>query len=198
MASIIEIMPALFSHIGQYVELSEDERNLLASFFRVKRLPKRSWLLTEGDVCQYESFVVEGCLRMFHTDEKGTEHTLHFAVEGWWITDLESFLGKTPSLYHIEAIENSILLQIDSSSLEHLYQKIPSLERYFRILHQNSFIAQSQRILQNISRSGNEKYTSFLEMYPQWHQRIPQKHIASYLGITPVFLSQLRKERAKK
>jgi CRP-like cAMP-binding protein len=195
MVSIASYLPKLCRHIEQYVALSPEHCELLASLLRIKRILKRQFLLSEGDICRYESFVVEGCLRTLYIDEKGIEHTLHFAVEGWWISDLESFLKQTTSHYHIEALENSIVLQIDYSSLESLYEKAPVFERYFRILHQNAFIAQSNRILQNISLPGKDRYSTFLKTYPQWHQRIPQKYIASYLGITPVFLSQIRKQR---
>ena len=198
MPSTAKYVQALYNHVGQHVSLLQEHRELLLSIVHLKRLLKRQYLLAEGEICRYESFVVEGCLRTFYIDEKGTEHSLHFAVEGWWISDLESFLKQTASRYNIEALETSIVLQIDYTSLESLYLQAPVFERYFRILHQNAFIAQSKRILQNISRSGEEKYASFLETYPQLHQRIPQKYIASYLGITPVFLSQTRKHRTTK
>ncbi len=195
MVSIEPYFPVLLRHVDQHISLPQEHRELLASLLRPKTILKRQFLLSEGDVCRYESFVAEGCLRTLYIDEKGIEHTLHFAVEGWWISDLESFLKQTSSRFHIEALEKSIVLQIDLSSLEFLYKKAPLFERYFRILHQNAFIAQSNRILQNISLSGKERYNIFLQTYPQWHQRIPQKYIASYLGITPVFLSQIRNQR---
>jgi CRP-like cAMP-binding protein len=184
----------LLNHVRKHVTLSSEEAELLCSSFKLTRLLKRQYLLQADTVCHYENFIVEGCLRMFHVDDKGVEHTMSFAIEDWWITDLESLLQRTPSAYHIEALENAIVLQLPAASLTALYEKIPALDRYFRILHQNAFIAQSKRILQNISLSGEEKYKSFQASYPQWHQRIPQKHIASYLGITPVFLSQIRKQ----
>ena len=184
----------LVSHIQKHVTLTPGDIELLTSCLNTKRLLKRQYLLQADTICQYESFVVEGCLRMFYIDDKGIEYTLTFAIEDWWITDLESFLRRTPSAYHIQALENTVVVQLDAASLASLYEKIPALDRYFRLLHQNAFIAQSKRILQNISLSGEEKYKSFMDMYPQWHQRIPQKFIASYLGITPVFLSQIRKQ----
>ena len=198
MLSIADHIPALCRHIDQYVALPSTDRELLASMLKARRLLKRTYLLAEGEICHFENFVVEGCFRMFYVDDKGIEHTLQFAVEGWWIADLESFLKKTPSSYYIEALENSVVLQIDAESQNKLYETAPLFERYFRILHQNAYIAQSKRILENISRSGEDKYESFLQTYPQWQQRIPQKYIASYLGITPVFLSKIRKQRANR
>ncbi len=188
-----QYLPLLFAHIRQQVSLSPEDAALLSTFMKAKKILKRQYLLQADTVCQYENFVAEGCLRMFYVDDSGLEHTFSFAIEDWWICDLESFLRRSPSAWHIEALENSIVLQIDTPSLAMLYDKIPSLERYFRILNENAFIAQSKRG-QNISLSGEEKYKSFLTMYPEWHQRIPQKYIASYLGITPVFLSQIRKQ----
>jgi CRP-like cAMP-binding protein len=186
-------LPALFAHIGQYISLGEKEKELLANIVRVRKVLNHQYVLQADTVCQFESFVVAGCLRMFFIDNSGVEHTLNFAIENWWTSDLESFLKGTPSHYHIQALEDSIVLQIDKTSLDTLYQQAPIFERYFRILHQNAYIAQSRRILQNISLSGEQRYEAFLNNYPEWHQRIPQKYIASYLGITPVFLSQIRK-----
>jgi len=196
MLSVTNYLPALSAHIEQYIPLQPADKELLASLVKARRILKRQFLLQADSICRHENFVVEGCLRLFYVDEKGAEHTLQFAIENWWIGDLESLLSGAPSDYHIEALEPTIVLQIDVPSLEILYNKIPLFDRYFRILHQHAYIAQSKRILQNISLTGEERYERFMESYPQWHARIPQKHIASYLGITPEFLSQIRKNRS--
>ena len=196
MLSATNYLPILFTHIEHYIPFQQDDKLLLSSLVKARRILKRQYLLQADTICRHESFVVEGCLRMFYMDEKGDEYTLRFAIENWWISDLESLLSGKPSGYHIEALENTIVLQLDVPSLEILYNKIPLFDRYFRILHQHAFIAQSKRILQNISLTGEERYKKFMETYPQWHARIPQKYIASYLGITPEFLSQIRKHRS--
>ena len=196
MLSATDYLPVLYKHIEQYIPLQHEDMALLATLVKAKRVLKRQYLLQADTVCRHESFVVEGCLRMFFMDEKGDEYTLRFAIENWWISDLESLLSGKPSGYHIEALENTIVLQLDVPALETLYNKISLFDRYFRILHQHAFVAQSNRILQNISLTGEERYKQFMETYPQWHARIPQKYIASYLGITPEFLSQIRKQRS--
>lgn len=198
MLEIRDHISHLFTHMEKQIILSKKDKEELSISFKARRLLKRQYLLQADTVCAHESFVVKGCLRMFYVDEKGIDHTLSFAVENWWICDLESFLRGSPSAYNIEALENTIVLQVDAIALEKLYQKIPLLDRYFRILHQNAFIGQSKRILNNISLPGRARYDIFLKTYPQLHQRIPQKYIASFLGITPVFLSQIRKQRSQR
>jgi len=182
----------IIQHIQKFVLLTGEEQQLLLSLFQEKQLLRRQYLLQAGDVCKYDSFVLDGCLRSFYVDDKGDEHTLHFAMEDWWITDLESFLHQTPALVHIEALTPVTVLQIDKPSLEHLYNAVPAMERFFRILHQHAYLAQNRRILDNISMNGEQRYVELLKQYPDLLQRVPQKYIASYLGITPVFLSQIR------
>lgn len=121
-----------------------------------------------------------------------------FGIEDWWVGDLYSFLTQTPATYFIEALENTTVLQIAKADLEKLYERVPKFERFFRIILQNAFIAQQQRINQTLSLKAEEKYDHFLKKYPQLEQRLSQKHIASYLGITPEFLSMLRRKKAGK
>lgn len=198
MIDVSEYAPVLLHHVDQHISISHEEKAFFQSLLTARRLKKKAYLLQDGAICKHESFVVEGCLRTFFTDNTGDEHTLQFSVENWWVNDLNSFLHHTPSQYNIEALEPCIVLEIDYASLEKLYVKIPAFERYFRILHQNAFIAQNKRILNNISLTGFERYEAFLQTYPSLIQRVPQKYIASYLGITPVFLSQIRNQRTLK
>jgi CRP-like cAMP-binding protein len=184
----------LLRHIDQYISIDAAQKEYFLSLLTERRLLKKQFLLQEGWVCRHESFIVSGCLRTYFVDRNGDEHTMQFAVEDWWVNDLESFLRHTPSQYTIEAQEPTVVLQIDHASLEKLYIQVPAFERYFRILHQHAFIAQNKRILNNISLTGMERYEAFVEAYPNLLQRVPQKHIASYLGITPVFLSQIRNQ----
>jgi CRP/FNR family cyclic AMP-dependent transcriptional regulator len=195
MLSVTDHVPALLRHIDKHISITASDKEYFISLISARRLMKRQYLLQEGKICKHESFVVSGCLRSFFVDKTGDEHTLQFSVEDWWVNDLDSFLNHTPSQYNIEALEPCILLEIDHTSLNHLYSKVPAFERYFRILHQRAFIAQNKRILNNISLTGMERYKAFLEDYPSVVQRVPQKYIASYLGITPVFLSQIRNQR---
>lgn len=182
----------ILAHVSRYVPLSAAEQELFTSLLTVKRLLRKQFLLQAGDICRHENYVLEGCVRSFFVDDKGDEHTLHFALEDWWITDLESFLHEAPAVVNIEALTPVTVLQLNKPSLERLYTEAPAFERFFRILHQHAYLAQNKRILNNISMTGEARYTDLLQRYPKLVQRVPQKYIASYLGITPVFLSQIR------
>jgi CRP-like cAMP-binding protein len=153
-------------------------------------------LLQQGEVSRSETFVTEGCLRAYYVNDKGEEHIAQFAVEDWWIGDLYSFLTNTPSTLHIEALEACELLQIDRPGLEDLYLKVPKLERFFRIIIQNAFIASQNRVLSSMSKTADERYQDFIRKYPNIEQRVSQYQVAAYLGVTPEFLSRIRKKFA--
>ncbi|WP_257670896.1 Crp/Fnr family transcriptional regulator [Parapedobacter tibetensis] len=184
----------LINHFSKHIKLTTDEIELINSLFSQRSLKKREFLLKSNQICRTESFIFSGCLRTYSIDENGFEHTLTFAVEDWWTGDLLSFLTEMPSFYNIVALENSEILQITKMNLDKLYVEVPKLERYFRLLIQNAYVTQQQRIIQNLSQTAEQRYLAFIEKYPAFLQRISQKHIASYLGITPVFLSMLRKK----
>lgn len=188
----------LIDHFSKYIQLNTEEVELIHSLFSYKSLKKKEFLLRSGDICRTESFIISGCLRTYSIDENGFEHTLTFAIEDWWTGDLLSFFTETSTSYNIVALEDSEILQITKTDLDKLYLKVPKLERYFRQLIQNAYVAQQQRIDQNLSQTAEQRYLSFVEKYPVLLQRIPQKHIASYLGITPVFLSMLRKKLSQR
>lgn len=183
----------LLDHILKRIQLTKEEQDYFCSLLTIRSVLPRQYLVQQGDICHYESFVYKGFLRSFFMDEKGNDHTLHFALEDWWITDSTSFLLQEPASRNIVALEHSILLQLDKVSLDQLYKDIPAFERFWRILHQNACMAQDQRILNSISMTGVERYNALIQKYPNLEQRMPQKYIASYLGITPVFLSRIRK-----
>lgn len=185
----------LRAHIEKKIALTDDEFAQASSYFTVRKLKKKQFLLQQGDSCRYESFVVSGCLKAYHTDDQGVDHVLRFSVEDHWAGDLDSFINHTPSSFNIEAIETVTLLVIDKPSLDQLYQHVPKLETFFRLLNQNALIATSQRVIKNLSIPAKERYEQFLATYPHLVQRIPLKDIASYLGITPVFLSKLRRDK---
>jgi len=151
-------------------------------------------LLREGDICKYESFVIKGCLKTYYLDENGFEHIIDFSIEEWWADDLYSLLTQTASKSNIKAIEDTDILQIGKTDLELLYQKIPKFERFFRILFQNAYITQREQINQALSASAEERYLLFLKKKPYAEKRFAQKDIASYLGVTPQFLSTLKKK----
>jgi len=182
--------------ISEKIQLTEEEFAYCKTVFLPKKLRKRQYLLQEGDVCKYQAFVVKGILRSYIIDEKGTEHILQFAPEGWWIADLYSYLTSEPSNFTMDALEDAELLMIARPEWEELMKKVPKLEHYFRVLIQNHLIATQRRLLQTITQTAEEKYRKFAQTYPDCIQRVPQHMIASYLGITRETLSRLRKQMA--
>lgn len=184
----------LHQAVSEKISVTDEEFSICTSLFTAKKLRKKQYLLQEGDVCKYTAFVSKGILRSYTVDEKGSEHILQFALEGWWAADLYSFLTDEPSLFNMEALEDTELLLITRPSWDILLQKVPKFERYFRILVQNNLIATQRRLLQSMSETAEAKYLKFIRTYPESIQRIPQHMIASYLGITRETLSRLRKE----
>lgn len=186
----------LLKNIARFITLTKEEEKYFRSVLKVKRLRRKQYFLQEGDVCKYQAFVCSGCLRAYEVDSKGAEHVIQFAPEDWWVGDLYSFFTQTPSRYNIDALEDTELFVFDNKTIEELYERIPKFERYFRLLMQNSLIALQQRILSNMSKSASERYCEFLERYPQIEQRVPNRQIASFLGIQPESLSRIRREYA--
>jgi len=184
----------LLSSISKHLSLTAEEIQIFTSLLRSKHLPKGAFLLREGDICKYQSFVTKGCLKTYYLDETGVEHIIDFSIEEWWADDLYSLLTQKPSTYNIKAIEDTDILQIGRTELELLYQKIPKFERFFRILFQNAYIAQREQINSALSASAQERYLLFIKKKPYAEKRFPQKDIASYLGVTPQFLSALKKK----
>ena len=184
----------ILKNIGKHVNLTDEEKEIFCSSLREKKIKRHHFLSEAGEVSHYQNFVNKGCLRSFYIDENGFEHNLQFAVEDWWIGDMSSFLTQKEALLYVEALEESEVLQIDNVIMEELYHKIPKLERFFRILLQNAFISFEQRIISTISKPAEERYLEFINKYPYFEQRLPQIHIASYLGITPEFLSKIKKK----
>ena len=177
--------------------LSEEEINQLKSTFEERRIKRRQFILQKGDVCQHYTFVAEGCFKLYKIDRGGKEHNLQFTIENEWISDLSSLYAETPSEVYIEAIEPSIILQIQRKDLVYLYTHCPNIDRRFRVVIENSFIDLQQRMFQNISSTAEERYSHFLKTHSSLFNRISNVQIASYLGVTPEFLSTIRKKIAK-
>jgi CRP-like cAMP-binding protein len=187
----------LQSHLSKNVSLTGDEFSFFTSLFKYASLKKGEFLLREGDICKHETFVVSGSLKSYYEDENGVEHILDFLIEGWWADDLYSFFTQTPGKSSIEAIENTDVLQISKQDLERAYEKVPKLERFFRLLFQRAYIAQREQINLILSTAAKERYLLFLRKKPYAEKRFSQKDIASYLGITPQFLSSLKKKKIR-
>ena len=183
----------LFSKVEEKIKLNDVEKDICKSLFSPKKLRKRQYILQQDDICKNLVFVEKGILRSYSLDSKGNEHILQFAPEGWWISDVYSFLTGEAAVYNIEAIEDSELLLISKSSLDELYERVPKFERYFRLLSQANMVATHRRLTASLSDSADEKYLRLLSAYPNIVARVPQHMIASYLGITRETLSRVRK-----
>jgi CRP-like cAMP-binding protein len=187
----------LLNYFERLIPLNKEEKELVTQKFRPRLYRKKQYVLQDGDVCMQMNFVVRGCLRMYKTDEQGNTHILQFATENYWINDLGSFHSEKPSELIIEALEDTVVLQINRNDLISLYTQAPKFDRIFRVLIENSFVSLQKRLLQNISSTAEERYLSFLDVYPHLVNRLLQIQIASFLGITPEFLSRLRNKRSK-
>jgi CRP-like cAMP-binding protein len=186
----------ILHNIAQIIDLDPREQASFTSLFRQKTVQRKEFLLRAGNVAGDTFFVNSGCLRVYRTDENGKIHVAHFAVEEHWVSDMYSFLTGMPAIYSIDALEETEILCISKPDMEKLYDTVPKFERFFRIRHQRAFVSLLQRTMYSISKPAEEKYLEFKERYPGLELRIPQKEVASYLGITPEFLSMLRRRLA--
>ncbi|SDN03437.1 Crp/Fnr family transcriptional regulator [Siphonobacter aquaeclarae] len=189
-------MLPLIPFFERFLPLTEAERQLITERVTERRIRRRQALLQEGFPCRHYTFVVEGCFRMFGVDAKGNEHNLQFAAENEWIADIGSFHSGKASRLFIEAIEPAAVLQIEQKDLYFLYTHVSKLDRIFKVIIEDKYVELQNRVLQNISSTAQERYLSFLDQYPKLASRLPNTQIASYLGITPEFLSKIRKDLA--
>ena len=184
----------LIEHIRKYLELDDNSIELLNKYFKPNSYKKKEFLLKEGQVCRSLHFVEKGCLRMFFINEKTTEQITQFAMDNWWISDIFSFTDNKPSPYFIQTVEKSEILSIDALSFEAMLKELPHMERYFRIIMQRTVAASQLRIKYMSELSKEEFYKHFCNSFPEFVQRVPQYMIASYLGLTPEYVSELRKK----
>ena len=191
----IRMYDRIMRNFAMHISLNAEEADHIQSALQHKVIKKNDVLLDSGEICRNIYFVNKGCLRIFNTDDNGDDHIISFCPEYWWAVDISSFAEQEPAYYAIDALENTAIFYLDHSVLEQLYIDIPKLERFFRILTQNGFNLYQRRITSSLSKTAEERYAQFQQQYAGLEQRIAQKHIASYLGITPVFLSKIRKRK---
>ncbi|HMQ49327.1 MAG TPA: Crp/Fnr family transcriptional regulator [Saprospiraceae bacterium] len=187
----------LIAYFEKLLPLTEKEKSYLEEVFKERKISRRQYILQEGDVSKFNSFVVEGCFRMYFVDDNGKEHNLQFAVENWWIGDIGSFYSEEPSKLNIQALENSVILQIKKEDQLKMFVDFPKFNRIFRVFTENALVSFQRRVLQNISSTAEERYIDFIERYPNLFNRISNVQIASFLGVTPEFLSTIRRKLAK-
>ena len=183
----------IIDHVRSFVPLSPGEAETILGLVKVRRYLKGQFVVQAGDVCQEQSFVNKGCLKSFRVDENGKEHVVSFAVENWWTGDLGSFIAQSAADYNVQCLEDCELVQFRFSIMEQLYREVPVMERFFRLLLQRSYVAAQRRVVDRMSIPAKELFLQFMEKYPDLHHRVPLYLIASYLGITPQFLSKIRR-----
>ena len=188
----------IFNNISKYIHLNDGEKETFFGYLKLKIIKRKEFILTEGEVCKYSTFVTSGCLRGYTVDKSGTEHVLSFAPPDWWIADIYSLISQKPGILNIEALEDTETILLSKASQEKLYSEVPKFERFFRILTENSLVANQQRIVDNMSLTAEERYSIFCKRYPTLIDHLPQKQIASYIGVTPEFFSRMRSEMLRK
>ncbi|MCC9044454.1 Crp/Fnr family transcriptional regulator [Myroides sp. M-43] len=187
-------LEAFIVHLKQTIVLDQLAINRVLEVVEVVKLKRKEFLLTPGQPSNYMRFIADGSIRSYHLDENSQEHTLQIGIENWWVNDLYSFLTQKDSQLYIQAIEPAIVLQINRSNLEQLYIDIPEMSTFFRIKIQNAYVALQDRMLENLSTDVYTRYQKFIKEYRDIEQRVPQYVVASYLGVTPEFLSYLKKK----
>jgi CRP/FNR family transcriptional regulator, anaerobic regulatory protein len=178
--------------LRKYIPLSEQQALLMTEKLQVRKLRKKQWLITPGEYCKTEFFVNKGCLRAYYVDDDGHQHVLKFASEGWWISDIESLFSGNPATLYVEALEDSEVIVLQRAVQEELYESIPQLNKYFRLVYQKALSNTCGRLLRTISGTAEQHYHQFVLQYPDMEQRVPQYMIASYLGVTAEFLSKIK------
>ena len=188
----------LVNNISRYIHLTNPEKEILHSYLKPRLIKRREFILNEGEICRYSAFVTSGCLRGFTVDKNGIEHVLSFAPPDWWMADMYSLISQKPGILNIEALEDTAIIILTKVNQEKLYLEVPKFERFFRILTEKSLVANQQRIVDNLSLTAEERYNIFCLRYPTLIDHLPQKQIASYIGVTPEFFSRMRSEMVRR
>lgn len=188
------ISERLLENIQKHIHVPVDVVLDFAALFKIKSLKKKQFLLQAGEVCKFEGFVNKGLFKVFHTNSDGIEQVLYFAIEGWWVTDIDSFTNQKPARLSIQALEDSEVFLIEKHEKENAYKQIPYVERLYRIMTQKTHVALQQRLINSLSRTADQNYVDFITRYPDIAKRLTNYQIASYLGISHEFLSKIRKK----
>lgn len=188
----------LKKNISKHILLTEEQADEFCELFESRFVKKKELLLKAGEICRFEGFVNKGLFRVYHIDRDGVDQVLYFAAEDWWVADIDSFTNERPSWLYIEALEDAEILLISKENKEFAYRNIPEIEKLFRIMTQKTHVFLQRRIIDNMSKTADERYIEFIERYPQLYQRLSNLQIAAYLGISHEFLSKIRKKISQK
>jgi CRP-like cAMP-binding protein len=188
----------IIESITRHIALEKEDKEAFLSMLIYKKLARREFLVRANETSKHTAFVTTGCLRSYSTDKNGFEHILQFASPGWWIADLNSVINRQPGKLNIEALVESEVLLLSREHQEKLFAIQPRFERFFRILLENSIAANSARLLDYMGMSAEERYVVFTRRYPGLTLTLSQKQIASYIGVTPEFLSKIKADLLKK
>jgi len=191
-------MQSILQNIAKHVSLTIEEETLLLSKIKTQQFKAKTILLSSGEIADCTYFVNSGILRSFNINDNIIEHVLHFACEGWWIGDMYSYISEKPGNLFIEVLEDAEVVVISKENHQELYKEIPKLERFFRILAENSLVAHQERLMDNLSLSAEERFEKMCKKYPSLIQKVAQKHLASYIGVTPEFFSKMKARLLKK
>jgi CRP-like cAMP-binding protein len=191
-------MELILKNIEQHVTLTKQEQELFLSKTEIYHYKAKTILLNSGAICKHSYFVNSGILRSFNINDNIVEHVLSFACQGWWIGDMYSLLSQKPGNLFIEVLEDAEVVLLSKENQEILYREIPKLERFFRILTENSLVANQERLMDNLSLTAEERFEKFCKKYPTLLQKIAQKQIASYIGVTPEFYSKMKSRLLRK
>lgn len=184
----------IFSNIQKYIALELKEKEFFESILYEMEVPPKTTLVRQGQICRQLFFVSTGSVRAYNLDKTGKESTIMFGIDDWWITDMYAFTQQKPALLSLETLEDSCVVVLEFEVFEKLLNQVPKLERFFRILFQNAYVREQLRVLDSISLTTEERYRKFLDKYPQIVEKVTQKQIASYLGVTPEFLSSVKRK----
>lgn len=188
----------LLLHLKKYIQLTDAEEQLILSLTTSRSFKRGAFLTKDGEVNRYTNFIISGSARVYYIDQTGQEHVIQLGMKEWWIGDFSSFITQTPGILYTEALEKTEVLSFSYDQLQEVYIKIPAMERFFRLLIQKAYASFHKRVLESLSMDAEERYLAFRASYPEMDQHLPQKHIASYLGMSAEFLSKIKKRIVEK